>query len=49
MKIALPDELKQWVHYNIKKFKYELKENTPQEIKEKFQKYEEKDLERYKI
>ena len=49
MQIILPDELKKWCSYDIKKFSWRLKKVVPKEVKEQFQKYIEKDLERYKI
>lgn len=49
MQIVLPKELEQWCYYDIKSFSWQLKENPPKEIKEKFEKYKKIELERYKI
>lgn len=49
MQIVLPNELKEWCYYDIKKFSWQLKDNAPKEIVKKFQKYKEISLERYKI
>lgn len=49
MQIVLPKELKQWCYYDVKRFSWQLKPNTPKDIKEKFQKHKEKSLERFNI
>lgn len=49
MQIVLPKELEQWCYYDIKSFSWKLKEKAPKEIKEKFEKYKEISLERYKL
>lgn len=49
MQIVLPDELKEWCYYDIKKFSYQLKENAPKDIVKKFKEYKDRSLERYNI
>lgn len=49
MQIVLPDELKEWCYYDIKKFSYQLKKNAPEDIVKKFKKYKDRSLERYNI
>lgn len=49
MQIVLPDELKEWCYYDVKRFTWVLKDNAPKEIVKKFQEHKEKSLERYKI
>lgn len=44
MQIKLPKGLEEWCYYDVSKFKYVLKENTPKHIQKKFEKYEEKSL-----
>ncbi len=49
MQIVLPKDLEEWCYYDIKSFSWKLKDNAPKEIKERFKKYKEMDLERYNI
>ena len=49
MQDRLPEELKKWCYYDISKFSYQLKENAPEEIKKKFQIYQDKDLSRFNV
>lgn len=49
MQIKLPDTLKKWVYYDEKSFSYKLKHNAPEDIMEKFKKYKNQSLDRYKI
>ncbi len=44
-----PDfDIDKWCFYNKENFKLELKENAPNEVKEKFDRWKERYLDRYK-
>ena len=49
MQIVLPDELKKWCYYDVKKFSYQIQENAPEDIKKRFEEYKERSLEMFNV